>query len=211
MTAFTDTNPDTPPPSPYGDNSDYPAMNGPVYGLAGYAACGKPAQRLKVMTRTEVSNYVNATDFKALGSTYHDTGMIWGLRLISPTGLFAADTAAAPGRKAPNRYIVFMTDGITAPNTLIYGMYGMEYYDRRVTGGSYSNEADYHNARLLAECSAAKARNIEVFVVGFGQTLTSVLTSCASPGDAYYASDNAGLTNAFRAIAGKVAMLRISK
>ncbi|WP_421022092.1 hypothetical protein, partial [Klebsiella pneumoniae] len=74
-----------------------------------------------------------------------------------------------------------------APNTNIYGMYGMEYYDKRVTGGTYSSDTDYHNARFLAECSAAKARNIKIFVVGFGQTLTSQLTACASPGSAYYA------------------------
>ena len=50
-----------------------------------------------------------------------------------------------------------------------------------------------------------------MFVVGFGQTLTSQLTACASPGQAYYASDNASLTAAFQKIAKQVAMLRISQ
>ncbi len=179
---------------------------------AGYVSCGKPAQRLATMSRDDVSNYVNATDFKALGGTYHDTGMIWGTRLISPTGIFASDTAAWPNRQAPNRYIVFMTDGQMAPNPAIYGMYGMEQYDQRVTGnGSSSTDLTNHNARFLAECSAAKARNITVFVVSFGSTLTSQLKSCASPGQAYYASDNASLKTAFQKIAQQVAMLRISQ
>lgn len=178
---------------------------------SGYVSCGKPAQRLATMARADVSNYVNAVDFKAQGGTYHDTGMIWGTRLISPTGIFASDTSTWPGHAPPSRYIVFMTDGDMAPNTSIYGMYGMEYYDKRVTGGTYSSDTDYHNARFLAECSAAKARNIKIFVVGFGQTLTSQLTACASPGSAYYASDNASLTAAFTSIAGQVAMLRISQ
>jgi hypothetical protein len=210
---FTDTSSNSnanSTPQPY-DNSNYQNTNGVSYLKAGYITCGKPAQRLAVMTRTDVSNFVNASDFKAIGGTYHDTGMIWGTRLISPSGLFASDTAAWPNRQAPNRFIVFMTDGQMAPNTSIYGMYGMEQYDQRVTGGSFSNDTGYHNARFLAECAAAKARNITVFVVGFGQTLNSQLKACASPGQAYYASDNASLKTAFQKIAQQVAMLRISK
>lgn len=203
--------------NPYGDSTStstagqYTNMN--IYNniALGYVSCGKPVSRLAVMTRTDVSNYVNATDFKAQGGTYHDTGMIWGTRMISPNGIFAADTAAWPGNNPPNRYIVFMTDGDMAPNTSIYGMYGMEYYDQRVTGGNTANDLAYHNARFLAECAAAKARNITVFVVGFGQTLTTELNTCASPGQAYYASDNAALQSAFNSIATQVAKLRISQ
>jgi uncharacterized protein YegL len=179
---------------------------------AGYVSCGKPVQRLTTMARADVSNYVNASDFRAQGGTYHDTGMIWGTRFISPTGPFASDTAAWPGRQPPNRYIVFMTDGEMSPNYNVYGMYGMEYYDKRVTGSDgLGNDEDYHNARFVAECQAAKNRNITVFVVGFGQTLNDQLKACASPGQAYYASDNASLTTAFKAIANQVAQLRISK
>ncbi|WP_244655538.1 TadE/TadG family type IV pilus assembly protein [Sphingomonas sp. CFBP 13603] len=177
----------------------------------GYVSCGKKVQRLTKLSRDEVSNYVNAKDFKAQGGTYHDTGMIWGTRMISPTGIFAADTAPWPGRSAPNRYIVFMTDGDMTPNYELYGMYGIERYDKRVTGGDSSDQLDDHNARFVAECAAAKARNIKVFVVGFGQTLTTQLTACASPGQAYYASDNDSLQTAFKSIANQVAMLRISK
>jgi len=178
----------------------------------GWVSCGKPAQRLAVMSRDDVSAYVNATDFKAIGGTYHDTGMIWGTRLISPTGIFAADTTAWPNRPAPNRFIVFMTDGQMAPNPAIYGMYGMEQYDRRVTGtGNSTTDLNNHNARFLAECAAAKAKNITVFVVGFGTTLSSQLKTCATSGQAYQATDNAGLKTVFQKIAQQVAMLRISK
>ena len=187
------------------------------YGISGgnqqtaYYTCGKPAQRLATMTRDDVSNYVNASDFKVIGGTYHDTGMIWGTRLISPNGIFASDTAAWPGRQAPNRFIVFMTDGQMNTNPNIYGLYGMEALDKRASGSSPSKDTANHNARFLAECAAAKARNITVFVVGFGQTLNSQLKTCASPGQAYYASDNAALKTAFQKIAQQVAMLRISK
>ncbi len=173
---------------------------------SGYVSCGKPAERLKSMTRDQVSNYVNAVDFRAIGSTYHDTGMIWGTRLISPTGIFKED--ANPNA---NRYIVFMTDGEMAPNRQVYGMYGMEQYDKRITDGNFGSDTSYHNARFVAECQAARARNITVFVVGFGQTLTSQLKTCASPGQAYYARDNDALKTAFQKIAQQVAILRLSK
>jgi hypothetical protein len=190
-----------------GDSSSYSMVSA----SQGYVSCGMPALRLATMTRDQVNDYVYNNDFRALGGTYHDVGMIWGTRLISPTGIFAADTAARAGHVEPNRYIVFMTDGDMAPNTSIYGLYGMERYDQRVTGGNTSKDTDYHNARFVAECQAAKNRNIKVFVVGFGQTLTSELTACASPGQAYYASDNASLTAAFKKIANQVAMLRLSQ
>ena len=177
----------------------------------GYVSCGKAAQRLTTMSRDDVSAYVNANDFRAQGGTYHDVGMIWGTRMISPGGIFKGDTTAWPGRNEPNRYIVFMTDGDMAPNSAIYGTYGNENYDRRVSGTSPDNDTANHNARFVAECAAAKARNITVFVVGFGQSLTQQLTQCASPGKAYYASDNASLQTAFKTIANQVAMLRVSK
>ena len=92
----------------------------------------------------------------------------------------------------------------------LYGMYGVELYDQRISGtlpsstemSTPTNLTAFHNARFLAECAAAKARNINVFVIGFAQTLTPELTQCASPGQAFYASDNASLTAAFRKIAG---------
>jgi hypothetical protein len=179
---------------------------------SGYISCGKPVSRLAVMSRTDVSSYLNASDFVPQGGTYHDTGMIWGTRMISPNGVFSGDTAAWSGRNDPNRYIVFMTDGDMAPNANIYGMYGIENYAKRVTGSSgIGNDLDYHNARFLAECAAAKARGITVFVVGFGQSLTSQLQTCASPGQSYYASDNVSLNTAFQNIAKQVALLRISQ
>ncbi len=209
--------------SPPGDSTSttllgqYTALALPENMSAGYVSCGKPVQRLRTMTRSDVSAYVNASDFVPQGGTYHDTGMIWGIRLLSPTGLFAADTAAWPGRNPPKRYIVFMTDGDMSPSKCSYGMYGIENYDQRVTSLAYTTncrsttQLNNHNARFVASCAAAKARNISIFVVGFGQTLTTQLTDCASPGQAFYAADNTALNAAFQTIAKRVAMLRLSR
>lgn len=192
--------------------SNNPNIGTPTYMQQGYVTCGKPVSRLATMTRAQVSAYVNATDFRPIGGTYHDTGMIWGTRLLSPNGIFANDTAAWPGRQQPNRVIVFLTDGQMAPNTQIYGMYGNEYYDRRVSGGDFNNLTNYHNARFLAECSAAKARNINVWTVSIATTAPSTLVSCAtSNSQALATTSGSGLTAAFTNIAKQVSSLRISQ
>lgn len=178
---------------------------------SGFNACPKQAQRLREMTRDDVSGYVNAADFTAHGGTYHDVGMLWGARFLAPNGPFAADTAAWSNRNPPNRHIVFMTDGDMAPNAAIYGAYGYESLDRRVAGGDTSSLTSRHNARFLAICDAAKTRNITVWVVAFAQTMTTQLQTCASPGRAYYAADQTQLRQAFQQIASQIAELRISQ
>ena len=199
-------------PSTYDTSDELSPMSDVDNQKNGYVPCGKPVQRLAALDRDAVSNYVNAVDFRALGGTYHDVGMIWGTRLISPTGVFASDTAAWPNRNAPNRNIVFMTDGEMQPGDRNYGMYGMEWNDQRVSGGDFGNLTAYHNARFLAECDAAKARNITVWVVAFGQTINDELRACAStPDRAFFASDNATLTAQFQTIARRIAMLRLSE
>ena len=195
-----------------GDSSSSPNIGTAYYYQLGYVSCGKPVSRLAVMTRTQVSNYVNASDFRPIGGTYHDTGMIWGTRLLSPTGIFAADTAPWPSRQAPNRVIIFLTDGDMAPSTSIYGMYGNEYYDRRVSGGDFTNLKAYHNARFLAECAAAKARNIQIWTVTIDSSATTQMQSCATTtNQALATTTGAGLSTAFATIAKQVAMLRVTQ
>ena len=183
---------------------------GSFYG--NYTSCGMAAQRLQEMSSKQVHDYVYANDFKPYGGTYHDVGMIWGTRMLSPNGVFAADTAAWPGRNPPARSIVFMTDGImdTAPRS--YEQYGVETWDQR-TGAADNRTTDIanHTARFRVECDAAKARGITVYVVALGTGLTDDLNYCASPGQAFTASSTDQLTAAFANIAKRVAKLRISQ
>lgn len=180
----------------------------------GTNSCGKPVKRLGVMTRTDLQNFVYATDFKPMGGTYHDIGMIWGSRLISPSGPWSADTAAWPGRNAPNRVLIFLTDGQMRPNVSIYGMYGVEGRDRRVANGDHDTDdlTDYHNKRFVAACGAAKARNVDVWTVAIGLAATAELQSCASTqSQALATTDGGGLAVHFQNIAKKLAMLRITQ
>ena len=180
---------------------------------SGYIACGKPVKRLNTMARADVYNYLYASDFVPIGGTYHDTGMIWGGRLISPGGPWANDTAAWPGRTAPNRVIVFMTDGDMAPNLGSYSMYGVEAYDHRVLGTvGTSNLTNYHNYRFLAACAAAKARNIDIWTVSIDSSASTPMQTCATTvNQALYTTTGDGLSAAFTSIAQHLAMLRITK
>lgn len=194
------------------DEYSYNYKDGLYLGSLGYAACGMPARRLDVMSTQKVRDYLYDPQFKAFGGTYHDTGMIWGTRMIAPAGVFAQDTAAWQGRQAPSRSIVFMTDGQLAPNGLIYGQYGLEDYDNR-TGSANDDARDLtaHAARFRVECDAAKKRGITIYVVALGTGVTSDLSYCASPGQAFQASSTDQLKSAFKTIAQRVATLRISQ
>lgn len=182
-----------------------------AYRTSGYWACPTAAQKLQVMTAAQVTSYVNT--LTPIGGTYHDVGMIWGARLVSPTGIFGSENATAPNGQPISRNIVFMTDGQMAPNPNIYGLYGYEDLDQRVTGGTpnVSDLTNRHNSRFVAMCNAIRAKNVSIWVIGFGQTLNSQLTSCADPGQAFYASDTTTLRAQFVAIATKIAKLRLSK
>ena len=175
--------------------------------------CPKSAQRLQTMALADVQAYLSASNgFRPYGVTYHDVGMTWGTRLLSPTGMFASDTAPWPNHNAPNRYIIFLTDGTMETDEYAYTSHGMEQYDNRVgSGGNATTLTNIHNARFAAACTIAKNRNIKVFVIGYAQTLTPQLTNCASPNQAYYAADSTSLNAAFTQIASQVAMLRLSQ
>ena len=178
----------------------------------GSAACGMPAERLKVWTAQQVRDFVYHVDFKPVGGTYHDVGMIWGTRMLSPDGVFASDTAPRPGRNSPSRNIVFMTDGTMAPNPLSYGLYGTEELDNRVgSGGDTDRQNARHTARFRIVCDAAKKKGFTIYVVSLGTAITDDLTYCASPGQTFQASSTDELTQAFRSIAQRVAMLRITE
>src|SRR3546814_3783798 len=67
-------------------------------------------------------------------SDLHDVGMVWGARLLSPTGLFTDENATAPNERPISRHIVFMTDGEMAPNVPNLTSQGYEYLMQRVSG-----------------------------------------------------------------------------
>ena len=174
-------------------------------------ACPTPARKLAEMTAAQVTTYLNTLTVD--GSTYHDIGMIWGGRLLSPTGLFAADNAPVPG-KPTNRHLIFLTDGQTEPRDIAYGAYGIEPLDqRRCTGANCTTAALTLTVekRFGVACNEVKKRNITVWVIGFGTAMTQTMKDCAGNGRWFQADSATQLNSAFAKIAASMGDLRISK
>ncbi len=171
--------------------------------------CPAASRRLGTITQTELQTFVNG--LSAIGSTYHSIGMVWAGRIISPSGMFAADNTTAPNGEPITRHVVFMTDGLSnETNVHTYTPWGMEFWDRRTTdAGNTTQSHDRHAARLQAVCDAIKRENISIWVVALNPTLTQNMIDCASPGRAYRATNAAELNAAFQEIAQKIAALRL--
>ena len=175
-------------------------------------SCPQAAKRLQAWTRTDLNTYLNSLFAK--GNTYHDFGMIWGARFISPSGIFSGDNPTNYNNAGVDRYIVFMTDGAlnTDPNN--YGLYGVEYLDKRVTGG-YTSDPDQdsrHNRPFLIARTEAQARGNALWGIGFAQALTTELTACASSADkASTSADSAALIAKFQEIGKQIGALRLTK
>jgi hypothetical protein len=175
----------------------------------GWATCPGKSRKLAKMTAAELDTYL--ATLSPQGNTYHDIGMIWGGRLISPTGLFALENADLPGAPT-SRNLIFLTDGQTAPLDLSYTTYGIEPLDqRRWKPTSPLSLTQTVEKRFALACSEVKKRNITVWVVAFGTSLNPTFTECAGTGHYFEAADAVELQKTFDQIAKKIGDLRISK
>ena len=192
--------------TPAGEDSDNDFIEA---GWRGYAECPSPARKLAEMKSTDIASYV--ASLVPGGNTYHDIGMIWGARLISPTGIFASENANLPSGPT-SRHLIFLTDGLTAPRDFTYGTYGIEPLDqRRWSPSSTQSLTTVVEGRFAVACNEVKKRNVTVWVIGFGQSLNPVLTNCAGPGHSFEATNAAALNDIFTKIAGALGDLRIAK
>lgn len=179
-----------------------------------YGACPTTSRKLNAISASTLTTYLNS--LRPAGFTYHDIGFLWGLRLMSPTGLFQAEHAAAEANGRIARHLIFMTDGDTDTRIGAYDAWGISGMDRRRTPiGEIPSNATQNTiteSRLSELCSVAKNQmNITVWVIAFGTTKTPLLVNCASQGRDYQANDAAELNAAFAEIASQIAELRITK
>jgi Flp pilus assembly protein TadG len=172
--------------------------------------CPQEAQLLAEMDEGDFDEY--AESLVPTGNTYHDSGLIWGARLSSPTGLWADVVNEEPGNGGTvSRHMIFMTDGALDTDRWVNTLYGIERHDMRVTGSGNSDNEQLarHRSRYLAVCEAIKARGIRLWVVAFGTTLTADLQTCSSPDSSFQADDAEELNANFQEIANQVGELRI--
>lgn len=180
--------------------------------------CPTEARRLQQWpTAADFDDYVDR--LVPDGNTYHDIGMIWGARFMSPTGIFRSDNEFTPQGGEIERHMIFMSDGDTVASNTDYGPYGLPWFDRRTTddGDAPSNSqlVDQVNARFEALCTAVKNKNITLWVVSFGDgnnaTTRNRLQNCATPGRFFQADGSDDLIATFRSIADQISQLRLTK
>ncbi len=196
----------------YLDTKDFVSIwdtqNLATYKSGAHAVCPQKAQKLAEITGAELDSYLSS--LTPSGKTYHDIGMVWGARLLSDKGLFASENAG----KNVSRHLIFMTDGDTDTAIEDYDAYGISGIDRRRASDLFSlptkSLGDIEVAiRFSALCKDVKAKNMTVWVIAFGTSLTKMLEECASPGKAFQAANASELNDAFAKIASDIAQLRL--
>ena len=175
-------------------------------------ACPSEAKKLRTYGgETGFSNAINTATANVTGGTYHDIGMIWGMRYISPTGMFAASNPAEFNGYPVNKHIIFMTDGLTdtQTNPWYYSAYGVNAVESRMQGTGNSDEL--HVARFHSACALARSMNITVWIIALDVADTTDVEPCASSADHFYTSDGTDLEQVFTQIGQGIGDLRLVK
>lgn len=179
-------------------------------GVAGFAACPAAARKLQVWDQTDYDAYVDG--LVAAGSTYHDIGMIWAARLLTPNGLFASENADVSSRQRTSRHLIFLTDGQTSSLDISYSSYGVEpISQRRWSPTSSRTLTQTIENRFSFVCEEVKKRNVTVWFVAFGTDLNPIMTECAGSGHYFSAKNATELQDAFRKIARSIGDLRLAQ
>lgn len=171
-----------------------------------------PAESRKLRTYGGINgfnNAINATTAVVSGNTYHDIGMLWGVRFLSRTGFFASENPTERDGIPVNQHIVFMTDGILVTNSGAYSGHGVERYQNR-TQGSGSLQ-DKHLARFEAACDVAKSMGITVWVIALDVVDVDDIRPCATSAAHFYTSDGSDLEQVFERIGQGIGNLRLTR
>lgn len=173
---------------------------------ANFSCPSVSARNLNPMTQTAFNTYIDT--LQPAGYTYLDAGLVWGMRLIAPQGMFGSRNLTGPNGGQISRHIIFLTDGepVSADNS--YSSYGLERVSRRITGSTGQPAATLHARRFQALCDAQRG-TVSIWAIAFGTSVTGNLQNCADPGRAFQANNSTELDNAFRNIAQQVADLRL--
>jgi hypothetical protein len=160
-------------------------------------------------TETAFQTAINSATARVTGGTYHDVGMLWGMRFLSRTGFFSADNPTERDGIPVNEHIVFMTDGMLDTGDLLYSSHGIERYEKR-TQGSGSLD-DKHISRFHAACDVAKAMGMTVWVIALDVTDTDDVAECATSASHFYTSDGSDLEQVFEEIGQGIGNLRLTR
>jgi Flp pilus assembly protein TadG len=190
----------------------------------GFAVCPREASPLTqyvtdytALTKSSASFNTYVNSLAALGGTYHDIGLIWGARFLSPDGIYRATNSdtTAPGGFQISRHIVFMTDGELDTRTYGNDPWGIVQLDARVAPATTDDATlnEIHKRRTSIICNAMKGKGFTVWVVGFGiATMPQELQDCATDSAHWSLSSNSTQLRArFQQIAQTIGGLRLSQ
>lgn len=188
------------------------------------AASGNPCPSATILplTSNKTTLHSRINSLGASGSTAGHIGLAWGWYMISPNFgyLWPASQPAPYADETVIKVVILMTDGDF--NTIYYN--GVIAKDS--TGGTGSGNATdkinhnstngsaYTQAQQL--CTNMKTAGVIVYTVGFDiadtPAATSIMQTCATSAAHVYLPENGvELKQAFRAIAMRVSVLRLSK
>lgn len=136
--------------------------------------------------------------------TYIPGGLIWGVNVLSPPVPFAEGASYDTKNKTPRKTIVLMTDGANTAYSSSSGSVALATAAQLAT--TYADQKRV--------CDYAKAKNIEIYTIGFGvtdATALSYLQNCATDLSHYFdAKSSADLIAAFKTIGGKLTKVRLT-
>ena len=179
---------------------------------------GCPAEATRLQTYADEDAFqaaINAATARVTGGTYHDVGMLWGLRYISRTGFFAGnninqgDNVVDIDGVPVNQHIIFMTDGMLDTGDTLYSAHGIETFERRTQGNGSLDER--HLARFNTACNLARAMGITVWVIALDVTDTEDVARCATSNEHFFTSDGADLEDVFEQIGRGIGNLRLTR
>jgi len=172
--------------------------------------CPSEATRLQAYADEDAFQAaINSATARVTGGTYHDVGMLWGLRWISQTGFFSADNPAERDEIPVNQHIVFMTDGMLDTGPTLYSAHGIEEFQQRTQGSG--SQDDKHISRFDAACALAKSMGITVWVIALDVTDTDDVEPCATSAEHFYTSDGSDLEAIFEEIGRGIGNLRLTR
>ena len=171
--------------------------------------CPSPAMRLQEFaSESDFQDAIDDTTARVTGGTYHDVGLIWGLRFLSGTGWFAADNPDSIAGVPVNRHIVFMTDGMLDTGDTLYSADGVQKYQKRMETPTSLDES--HLDRFRAACQLAK-QQATVWVIALDVGSTDDIEPCATSSSHFYISDGSDLATIFATIGQGIGNLRLTR
>jgi Flp pilus assembly protein TadG len=183
--------------------------------------CPSEATRLQEYdSESAFETAINAGTARVTGGTYHDVGMLWGVRFLSRSGFFAGnnfnqgDNITEIDGIPVNTHIVFMTDGKLDTDKAdgtndLYSAHGLERFQQRTQGGGAVR--DRHIARFAAVCNVAKNMGMTIWVIALDVSDTDDIDDCAISADHFYTSDGTDLEQVFERIGQGIGNLRLTR